>query len=83
MSRELICIKVRLQTMPQPSPGEAPMFTGTFDCARATVQKEGFRGLYRGMSAPLVGITPLYAVCFLGYSVGKRLQMKDPNDSLS
>ena len=69
--------------MPQPQPGEAPMFTGTLDCARATMQKEGPRGLYRGMSAPLVGITPLYAVCFLGYSVGKRIQMKDPSDTLS
>ena len=47
------------------------------------MQKEGPRGLYRGMSAPLVGVTPLYAVCFLGYSVGKRIQMKDPSDTLS
>ena len=78
-----MCVKVRLQTMPQPAPGEAPMFTGTFDCARATVRKEGFRGLYRGMSAPLVGVTPLYAVCFLGYSVGKHLQLKNPTDTLS
>ena len=74
--------QVRLQTMPQPLPGQPPMFTGTFDCARSTIQKEGFRGLYRGMTAPIVGVAPLYAVCFLGYSVGKRLQMKDSHDTL-
>jgi len=33
-------IKVRLQTMPQPEPGQKPMFTGTLDCALKTVRKE-------------------------------------------
>ena len=32
--------QVRLQTMPQPEPGQKPMFTGTFDCAMKTVRKE-------------------------------------------
>jgi solute carrier family 25 carnitine/acylcarnitine transporter 20/29 len=36
--------------------------------------KKGFRGLYKGMAAPLVGVTPMYAVCFLGLGVGKALQ---------
>lgn len=34
-------IKVRLQTMPKPAPGEAPLFTGTWDCAVKTVKREG------------------------------------------
>jgi solute carrier family 25 carnitine/acylcarnitine transporter 20/29 len=30
--------------------------------------------LYKGMAAPLVGVTPMYAICFLGFGVGKSLQ---------
>lgn len=49
-------IKVRLQTMPVPKPGEKPMYTGMWNCVVKTVKLEGFFGLYKGMSAPLVGI---------------------------
>ncbi|XP_043203956.1 mitochondrial carnitine/acylcarnitine carrier protein-like isoform X2 [Amphibalanus amphitrite] len=76
-------IKVRLQTMPNPAPGEKPLYTGTFDCAKQTVAKEGFKGLYKGMAAPLVGVTPMFAVCFLGNSIGKRLQQKSPDQELT
>ncbi|KAJ9621692.1 carnitine transporter [Taxawa tesnikishii (nom. ined.)] len=31
------------------------------------------RGLYAGVSAPLVGVTPMFAVSFWGYDVGKNL----------
>lgn len=31
------------------------------------------KGLYRGMSAPLVGITPIFAVCFWAYDLSKKL----------
>lgn len=73
-------IKVRLQTMPKPAPGEAPKYLGTFDCARKTVINEGFFGLYKGMAAPLIGVTPMYAICFLGFGIGKSLQTpKLPN----
>lgn len=37
-------------------------------------KKKGFKGLYKGMAAPLVGVTPMYAICFLGFGVGKSLQ---------
>ncbi|XP_072181791.1 mitochondrial carnitine/acylcarnitine carrier protein-like [Diadema setosum] len=66
-------IKVRLQTQPT-GPGVNPLYKGTFDCAAKIVRNEGFRGLYKGMLAPILGVTPMYAVCFLGYSVGKSLQ---------
>lgn len=76
-------IKVRLQTMPQPQAGQSPLYTGTWDCARKTVVKEGFFGLYKGMAAPLVGVTPMFAVCFFGFGVGKRIQQKTPDEELT
>ena len=44
------------------------------DCFRKMVAKDGFRrGLYRGMSAPLVAVTPIFAVYFWGFDVGKKI----------
>jgi len=70
-------IKVRLQTMPLPAPGQRPLYKGTFDCASQTIKNEGFFGLYKGMSAPLVGVAPIFAISFFGYGLGKRLLQTD------
>jgi len=55
--------------------------------ARTIIAREGIRGLYRGMSAPLIGVTPIFAVCFWAYDLGKQLikQIKgyDTQHSLS
>jgi hypothetical protein len=37
--------------MPKPAPGESPAYTGTWDCAKKTIKREGFFGLYKGMNA--------------------------------
>ncbi|XP_011494472.1 PREDICTED: congested-like trachea protein isoform X1 [Ceratosolen solmsi marchali] len=76
-------IKVRLQTMPFVGFNEIPLYAGTWDCAKKTVSKEGFRGFYKGMGAPLVGVAPIFAMSFLGFGIGKRLQQNDPNEKLS
>ncbi|XP_015931003.1 mitochondrial carnitine/acylcarnitine carrier protein [Parasteatoda tepidariorum] len=76
-------IKVRLQTMPKPTAGQLPMYSGTFDCAKKTIVKEGILGLYKGMAAPITGVTPMFAVCFFGFGVGKRLQQKHPEEQLT
>ncbi|XP_023031567.1 congested-like trachea protein isoform X2 [Drosophila willistoni] len=76
-------IKVRLQTMPRPAPGEQPMYRGTFDCAAKTIKNEGVRGLYKGMSAPLTGVAPIFAMCFAGYALGKRLQQRGEDAKLT
>jgi len=61
-------VKVRLQT------ADRGVYTGAVDVVRRTLAREGVaRGLYAGVSAPLVGVTPMFAVSFWGYDVGKGL----------
>lgn len=61
-------VKVRMQT------ADKGVYAGAFDVVRKTVAKEGLvRGLYAGVSAPLVGVTPMFAISFWGYDVGKGL----------
>lgn len=45
--------------------------------------REGFFGLYKGMAAPIAGVTPMYSICFLGFGLGKKLQQKNPEDELT
>eukprot|EP00128_Syssomonas_multiformis_P014407 Colp12_sorted_trinity150504_noHs@13358 len=52
---------------------QAGQFTSTMEAVKATVAKSGYRGLYAGMAAPIVGVTPMYALCFFGYTMGQRL----------
>ena len=56
-------VKVKLQT--------SNAYKGTFDCIKKTTAEGGVKALYRGMSAPLYGVTPMYALCFAGYNFGK------------
>uniref|UniRef100_A0A671PVN2 Mitochondrial carnitine/acylcarnitine carrier protein-like n=1 Tax=Sinocyclocheilus anshuiensis TaxID=1608454 RepID=A0A671PVN2_9TELE len=60
-------IKVRLQTQ------ECVVYRGTYDCLRKTVSKEGIFGLYKGMGVPLAGVTPMMALNFFGFGLGKEL----------
>jgi solute carrier family 25 carnitine/acylcarnitine transporter 20/29 len=47
-------VKVRMQT------AEKGVYSGAMDVVRKTVAKDGIaRGLYAGVSAPLVGVTPM------------------------
>jgi len=63
-------VKVRVQTM-KLAPGELP--PGTVNMLKETMKKEGIRGVYRGVSAPMTAIAPIYATCFWGYDMGQRL----------
>lgn len=45
-------VKVRLQSQPDHLPLR---YTGPLDCFRQSIRQDGFIGLYRGISAPLVG----------------------------
>ncbi|KAL5366261.1 mitochondrial carrier domain-containing protein [Aspergillus floccosus] len=64
-------VKVRMQT------AQKGVYSGAMDVVRKTVAREGLvRGLYAGVSAPLVGVTPMFAVSFWGYDLGKTLVNK-------
>lgn len=60
-------IKVRLMTDQK---GE---FKSAMDCFRKSVAKDGFLGLYAGMSAPLVAVVPIFAMYFWGFDLGKDI----------
>ncbi|XP_062871595.1 mitochondrial carnitine/acylcarnitine carrier protein [Trichomycterus rosablanca] len=72
-------IKVRLQTQPRASCSQYVMYTGTYDCFRKTVSREGVLGLYKGMGAPLAGVAPMMAISFFGFGLGKQLLQSDPS----
>lgn len=60
-------LKVRLQTSNQ--------YKGLADCFRQTVAKDGLLALYRGMSAPLVGVTPMFALSFWSCKLSSCLEL--------
>ncbi|KZV93798.1 mitochondrial carrier [Exidia glandulosa HHB12029] len=59
--------KTRLQTA---APGT---YTGAADVVKKALARDGALGLYRGVVPPLIGVTPIFAISFWGYDVGKRL----------
>lgn len=76
-------IKVKMQTMPCIK-GQAPLFAGNISCLKHTIRTEGCRGLYKGMLSPLIGVSPMFAFCFLGYDIGNKLQTPSkPNNEYS
>ncbi|KAG6831461.1 hypothetical protein H0H92_010370 [Tricholoma furcatifolium] len=62
--------KVRLQSQVLDS---SARFSGPIDCLTKTWKNEGFRGLYRGLPAPVVGAMAENACLFLVYSELQRL----------
>ncbi len=62
-------VKVRLQSQPN----GVPQFSGAIDCFRQTVSLDGWKGLYRGLSAPLAGAMAENALLFLSYSKSQSL----------
>lgn len=57
-------VKVRLQT---------GVYKTTAECLKGTVAKDGLFGFYRGVMPPLLGVTPMFAVSFWGYDLGKKI----------
>ena len=63
-------IKVRMQTAPRTIP---PLYANTLDCTLKLWRAEGIRGLYRGVTVPMTGTTPVFALSFWGYGLGQQL----------
>mmetsp|Transcript_23870 Transcript_23870/g.37573 ORF Transcript_23870/g.37573 Transcript_23870/m.37573 type:complete len:349 (-) Transcript_23870:129-1175(-) len=63
-------VKVRIQTA---SAGAASSSNSVFGMLSNTLRKEGVRGLYRGVSAPLTAVSPMFAVSFWSYDIGQRM----------
>ena len=57
-------VKVQLQTMPTPKPGQPLKYSGAMDAALQTIRAEGAFGLYRGVLAPLATIVVYNAALF-------------------
>lgn len=57
-------VKVRLQT---------GVYKSTAECLKGTLAKDGALGFYRGVLPPLLGVTPMFAVSFWGYDMGKKI----------
>lgn len=71
-------IKVRLQTQSNSN----RLYTGALDCVTKTVKAEGFKALYKGMAAPVLAATPIFALSFTGFGWGKKLQQSHPEEAL-
>lgn len=50
-----------------------PKYRGTFHCLKTLMAKESFRGLYRGMSSPMLGVSAINAVVFGVYGNVQRM----------
>merc|ERR1719412_1243671 len=64
---------VRLQTQSATN----PIYRGSWDCVAQTVRKEGVLAVYKGMGAPIVAAAPIFAISFMGFGIGKRLQQRE------
>lgn len=62
-------VKVRLQSQPDHLPLR---YTGPLDCFRQSFKSDGFLGLYRGITAPLVGAAAETSSLFLFESLGRE-----------
>jgi len=58
-------VKVRLQSQPDTVPLR---YTGPLDCFKKSLQRDGFIGIYRGISAPLVGAAVETSTLFFSVS---------------
>lgn len=66
-------VKVRLQSQPDHLPLR---YTGPLDCFRQSIKQDGLLGLYRGISAPLVGAALETSSLFFFERIGREAVYK-------
>ncbi|KAL6071185.1 Solute carrier family 25 member 20 [Balamuthia mandrillaris] len=76
-------VKVRLQTAAAVPGSTAPQFLGPMDCVRQTVKNEGWKGFYKGVGSPLVGISMINAVLFFSWAESQNLVRSYEGEVLS
>lgn len=59
-------VKVRMQT-------GAATGNSVFGILASNLRNGGIAGMYRGVSAPLLAVSPMFAVSFWGYDMGQRI----------
>jgi ornithine carrier protein len=64
-------VKVRLQSQPDTVPLR---YTGPLDCIKKSLQRDGFIGIYRGISAPLVGAAVETSTLFFSVSALRHIR---------
>ncbi|XP_011312016.1 mitochondrial carnitine/acylcarnitine carrier protein-like isoform X1 [Fopius arisanus] len=69
-----------VKTRMQAAPG---VYKNTTDAVVKTVRREGAMGLYKGITAPLIGIVPIFALSFFSFGLGKRLLSRPDNAPLT
>ncbi|XP_043254219.1 congested-like trachea protein [Colletes gigas] len=69
-------IKVRLQAMPH-------VYKGTWNTTKKLVLQEGPFSLYKGITAPLVTVVPIFAIGFLSFGLGKELVSEPDQETLT
>lgn len=72
-------LKVRLQAQSIAN----PVYSGLGDCFKQTVSKEGLKGLYKGMSSPLVGQMGFRATLFTSFAQSKQYLSNQGTTALS
>ncbi|KAJ3575122.1 hypothetical protein NP233_g1303 [Leucocoprinus birnbaumii] len=65
---DLAKVRLQAQQFHFPKEGPSPAFKGPWHCLNQTWSEEGVRGLYRGLSVPLVGSMAQTAGLFLAYA---------------
>jgi len=65
-------VKVRLQSQPD---GVPLRYSGPLDCFKQSFRQDGFAGLYRGISAPLVGAAVETSSLFFSVCIANPLLM--------
>jgi solute carrier family 25 carnitine/acylcarnitine transporter 20/29 len=62
-------------------------YSTTSQAIKGTLSAHGPFGFYKGVTSPLLGVTPMFAVSFWGYDLGKRLVIssrgKSPDEPLT
>lgn len=72
-------LKVRLQTTTHDNK-VVPSMTKLF---RNILKSEGISGIYRGVTAPLIGVAPIFAINIWGYDTGKQFASSHLNRDIS